>query len=67
MGVCNPAGEAADYNGLYFTAAELRELAAGNCGQRSRTVGADGNCGRKSPGIPHCRPQTTYDEGYILY
>jgi len=29
MGVCNPAGEAADYNGLYFTDAELRELARG--------------------------------------
>jgi hypothetical protein len=29
MGVCNPAGESADYNGLYFTDAELRELACG--------------------------------------
>jgi hypothetical protein len=29
MGVCNPAGEAADYNGLYFTDAELRALATG--------------------------------------
>ena len=29
VGVCNPAGEAADYNGLYFTDAELRELARG--------------------------------------
>ena len=29
MGVCNPAGEKADYNGLYFTDAELRELARG--------------------------------------
>lgn len=31
MGVCNPAGEAADYNGLYFTDAELRALARGSC------------------------------------
>jgi hypothetical protein len=29
MGVCNPTGEAADYNGLYFTDADLRELARG--------------------------------------
>ena len=29
MGVCNPAGEGADYNGLYFTDKELRELAVG--------------------------------------
>ena len=27
MGVCNPAGEAVDYNGLYFTDEELRQLA----------------------------------------
>lgn len=27
MGVCNPAGERAGYNGLYFTDSELRELA----------------------------------------
>jgi hypothetical protein len=27
MGVCNPAGESAGYNGLYFTDSELRELA----------------------------------------
>jgi hypothetical protein len=26
MGVCNPAGESASYNGLYFTDSELREL-----------------------------------------
>jgi hypothetical protein len=29
MGVCNPAGEAADYNGFYFTDADLREQAQG--------------------------------------
>jgi hypothetical protein len=34
MGVCNPAGEAADYNGLYFTDAELRAMA----GRRLRDV-----------------------------
>ena len=28
MGVCNPAGEVEDYNGLYFTDTELRELAS---------------------------------------
>ena len=28
MGVCNPAGESAGYNGLYFTDSELRELAS---------------------------------------
>jgi hypothetical protein len=27
MGVCNPAGESASYNGLYFTDAELHDLA----------------------------------------
>ena len=27
MGVCNPAGERAGYNGLYFTDSELQELA----------------------------------------
>jgi hypothetical protein len=27
MGVCNPAGERAGYNGLYFTDSELRDLA----------------------------------------
>jgi len=29
MGVCNPAGEASNYNGLYFTDEELRQLVQG--------------------------------------